>query len=122
LTFYSSFCVELLEKSSEKINKLKKERKKYEEMLNVKEKELLQVKSHVLECEEAALKYQQDLLVYKRDTEAKIKLLQNRYNEELFRIRQEKLDKLSHQHVQIKSPFLAQSKLVKGKEFEKSME
>ena len=112
----------MFEKSSEKINKLRKDKKKVEDMLGLKEKELLQVKSHILECEETALKYQQELLFYKRDTEAKIKLLQNKYNEELLRIRQEKLEKLPNKHVQIKSPFLAKSKLVQGKEFDKGMD
>lgn len=56
----------------------------------MKEKELIEVKSSVLQFEEQALKHQQELLNYKRDTEAKILLLQSRYNEELNRINQEK--------------------------------
>ena len=59
-------------------------------MLNKKEKELIQVKSQILICEEKALFHQQELLVYKRDTEAKILLLQTRYNEELKRLSFEK--------------------------------
>lgn len=43
-----------------------------------------------MQFEEQALEYQQELLNYKRDTEAKILLLQSKYNEELAVMNQEK--------------------------------
>jgi len=48
------------------------------------------VKSQILQYEEKALHHQQELLVYKRDTEAKILILQAKYNEEISRLNIEK--------------------------------
>lgn len=58
--------------------------------MSCKEKEVIEVKSTILQYEEAALGYQQELLTYKRDTEAKILMLQGKYTEELKKLSQEK--------------------------------
>lgn len=74
----------------DKLIQLKKDKKTSEELLAQKEKDLIEVKSQILQYEEKALQHQHELLNYKRDTEAKILLLQTRYNEELSRISTEK--------------------------------
>lgn len=66
------------------------DKKRIEELLSCKEKELIEVKSTILQYEETALGYQQELLTYKRDTEAKILMLQGKYTEELKKLSQDK--------------------------------
>lgn len=48
------------------------------------------MKTTILQHEEQALHYQQQLLTYKKDTEAKVLLLQSKYSEELKKINHEK--------------------------------
>lgn len=50
----------------------------------------METKNTILQYEEQALNYQQELVIYKRDTEAKILQLQAKYNEEISRVKYEK--------------------------------
>jgi len=59
---------------------LRKDKKRVEELLALKEKEIIELKTEVLKHEEQSLKYQQELLEYKRDAKSKIVELQSKYS------------------------------------------
>lgn len=69
---------------------LNKENKTNKSTINSKEKEIIDLKVSMLQYEEQSLQSQQELIVYKKETEAKIVQLQSRYNEEISKVHKEK--------------------------------
>lgn len=69
---------------------LNKENKTNKSAINSKEKEIIDLKVSILQYEEQSLQSQQELIVYKKETEAKIVQLQSRYNEEISKVHKEK--------------------------------
>ena len=81
---------ELRKKTKDKLLQVKKDKKRMEELLSVKEKDIIGLKTDILQFEEKMLATQQELVDYKRETEAKIVTLQSRYSQELSNIKNEK--------------------------------